>query len=105
MFGYIETNHQSATAYILYLGYIIERVFQIFTYHHRVAHQLFLFYYFQYSQSSRASEMIAAKCGTQLEMLGLELRASDKTSYGKTIAHSLGHRIDIGAYTGEIMTE
>ena len=38
-------------------------------------------------------------------MFGLYMRRNDDARYRESVAHALGHAIDIGIYTRNIMTE
>src|SRR5690606_25289412 len=75
------------------------------TYHHGIAHEFLFFNNLQNGKARGTSQVVAAKCGTQLKMFGLYMGCDDDARYRESVAHAFGHAVNIGIYTREIMTE
>ncbi len=102
---YVETDHQAAPPYIFQHARGLQGLRQVVAGMCGVLYQVFVADYFQYGQGCRACQMVTAESGAQHAFLRLYMRCDNNATDREPVAHTFGHGIDIGLYTGMIVGE
>src|SRR5699024_1343360 len=57
----------------------------------------------QHGSCSRAGQVVASECGSQLAVKSFNIRMNDGTGYGESVAHSFSYGNDISLYASVLM--